>query len=101
MINSHRTVTQDRVRTTVDLPTVLRERIQEALERGAAKSQNALIVQAVERFLADLERAWLDAQFAEMANDEAYQALQLTIAREFALVDWETWQAVEAGDETG
>ena len=101
MIKSHRTATRDRVRTTVDLPTVLRERIKEALERGAAKSQNALIVEAVERFLADLERAWLDAQFAEMVNDEAYQALQLTIAREFALVDWEAWQTVEVGDETG
>lgn len=100
MIESHRSGTRKRVRTTVDLPITLRERIQEALERGVAKSQNALIVQAVERFLEDLERTWLDAQFAEMADDETYQTLQLIIAEEFAPVDWETWQAAEAGDET-
>lgn len=91
---------QGKVRTTVDLPLVVKERVEQALERGAAKSQNALIVRAVEQFLEGLERDWLDAQFAEMAEDEAYQALQLSIAEEFAPADWETWQVVEADDET-
>lgn len=91
---------KDKVRITVDLPVTVRERIQHVLERGAAKSQSAFIVQAVERFLEDLERASIDAQFAEMADDKAYQTLQLAVAEEFAPIDWETWQVVEAKDET-
>lgn len=95
-----RTAAQGKVRTTVDLPLTVKERIEQALERGAAKSQNALIIQAIESFLEDLERAWIDAQFAEMADDEPYQVLQLKIAEEFAPADWETWQVVEADNET-
>lgn len=100
MLKSDNTRPQEKVRTTVDLPSTVKERIEQALERGAAKSQNALIVRAVEQFLEDLERAWVDAQFAAMADDEDYQALQLRIAEEFAPADWESWQIAEAEDET-
>ena len=84
-----RSGTSGRVRTTVDLPEALRERVQEAVARGAARSQNALIVQAVERFLRQAEQDWLDSQFAAMATDDDYQTLQLAIAAEFAPLDAE------------
>lgn len=75
MPHSTYVVAQDRVRTTVDLPAAVRDRVQQAVERGAARSQNALIVQAIEQWLKDLEREWLDAQFAAMESDESYRSL--------------------------
>lgn len=89
---------QERVRTTIDLPISMRDRIQRAVERGAARSQNALIVQAIEQWLRYLDRSWIDAQFEAMQADENYCALQLTIAEEFAPFEHETWQIDEAND---
>lgn len=86
---------EERVRTSLDLPQGLRERIRQAVQQGVAKSQNALIVQAVEEYLAQLERDWIDAQFAEMEHDEGYQVLNRQIEREFARSDWEALQTVE------
>jgi Arc/MetJ-type ribon-helix-helix transcriptional regulator len=87
---------EERVRTSLDLPQGLRERIRQAVHQGVAKSQNALIVQAVEEYLAQLERDWIDAQFAEMEYDEDYQALNRQIEEEFARSDWEALQTVGA-----
>lgn len=89
---------QDKVRTTIDLPVSVRDRIQQAIERGAARSQNALIVQAIEQLLGYLDRSWVDAQFEAMQADESYCALQLAIAEEFAPFERETWQADEDDD---
>ena len=88
---------EERVRTSLDLPQGLRERIRQAVQQGVAKSQNALIVQAVEEYLAQLERDWIDAQFAEIEHDEGYQALNRQIEGEFARSDWEALQTV--GDQ--
>lgn len=89
---------QDKVRTTIDLPVSVRDRIQQAVERGAARSQNALIVQAIEQWLRYLDRNWIDAQFEAMQADESYRAMQLAIAEEFAPFERETWQAGEDDD---
>ena len=86
-------VPHEKVRTTVDLPVPTRDRIQAAVEHGAARSQNALIVQAIEQFLRAIERQWLDAQFAAMAEDDGYRILQLRIAEEFVPLDWEALRA--------
>jgi Arc/MetJ-type ribon-helix-helix transcriptional regulator len=100
MLNSAYAGAQDKVRTTIDLPAPVRDRVQQAVERGAARSQNALIVQAIEQWLKNLERDWMDAQFAAMESDEGYRTLQLTIAEEFVPLDRETWHSSEAGDVT-
>ncbi|MBM4467514.1 MAG: CopG family transcriptional regulator [Chloroflexi bacterium] len=88
-------VREPRVRTTLDLPTSLRDRIQFAIERGVAPSQNTLIIQALEEHLARVEQARIDAEFAHMEEDETYRTLQLQIAAEFAHADWEALQAEE------
>ena len=98
MLNSTYAAAQDKVRTTIDLPASIRDRIQQAVERGAARSQNALIVQAIEQWLKNLDRTWVDAQFAGMETDESYRAIQLAIAEEFVPLDREAWQSNEAGD---
>jgi Arc/MetJ-type ribon-helix-helix transcriptional regulator len=84
------------VRTTLTLPAELRERIERAVGEGAAPSQNSLIVHAVEIYLAQQEEARIDAQFAGMAQDPAYQALQLKISAEFSASDWEALQTSES-----
>lgn len=98
MLNSTYAGAQDKVRTTIDLPASVRDRIQQAVERGAARSQNALIVQAIEQWLKNLDRSWVDAQFAAMETDEEYRTMQLAIAEEFAPLDREAWSSSEAGN---
>lgn len=83
------------VRTTLTLPNELRERIERAVGEGAAPSQNSLIVHAVQTYLAQREEARIDAQFAEIAQDPAYQTLQLEISAEFSASDWEALQTSE------
>lgn len=56
---------------------------------GLARSRNALIVAALEHFVEHLERQVIDAQFAAMADDEAYHTLNLDLTDEFAESDWE------------
>lgn len=78
-----------RVRTTIDLSPALLARAQNLADQGVARSRNALIVAALEHFLDHLERETIDAQFAAMADDVDYHALNLTLAKEFAASDWE------------
>ena len=93
MTRTAATVRDPKVRTTLDLPASLRERIQSAIKRGIAPSQNALVVQALEEHLARLEAARIDAEFAQMEEDKRYRALQLQIAAELPSADWEALQA--------
>jgi metal-responsive CopG/Arc/MetJ family transcriptional regulator len=96
MSSAQMTDRRKRIRTTLSLPVDLRERIERAIARGTAPNQNRLIVQAVESYLTQQEETWIDAQFAEMADDAAYQTLQSQIAAEFTLSDWEALQSNEA-----
>jgi len=82
---------QETVRTTVTLPASLLQRSQKLIDSGQVPNRNVLIVSALERLLAELERAEIDRQFAAMAEDEAYQTLQTDIAESFAESDWEAF----------
>ena len=77
------------VRTTVKLPQSLLERSQGFIDSGQVPNRNALIVAALERFIADLEREEIDHQFAAMAADADYQSVQMDVAESFAESDWE------------
>ena len=93
-----RTVTavrEPRIRTTLDLPPSLRDRIQSAIKQGVAPSQNTFIIQALEEHLARVEQARIDAEFAHIEEDESYRTLQLQIAAEFAHAGWEALQTKE------
>lgn len=83
------------VRTTITLPADLLRRSQEWVDSGIVPNRNALFVTAIEHFLAELERAEIDRQFAAIAEDEAYQRLNETISGEFAVSDWETLRVGE------
>ena len=84
------------VRTTVILPYDLSQRSQKLVEMGKAPSRNALIVAALEHFMAELEREEIDRQFAAMADDADYQSLNQDLTDSFAESDWEAWTIAES-----
>ena len=73
------------VRTTVTLPVTLMQRSQQFVDKGIVPNRNALVVAALERFLAELERAEIDRQFAALADDD----------ESFADSDWEAFRLSE------
>lgn len=87
MLNS---LTQfETTRTTITLPVDLINRSQYFIENGTVPSRNALIVAALEEFVAALERQDIDRQFEMMADDKEYQTLNQELAESFAKSDWE------------
>jgi len=85
------------VRTTVTLPATLVRRSKRFVEKGVVPSRNALIVAALEYFLAELEEREIDQAFAAMAEDKEYQLLDERLAKEFAESDWEALMIAEEG----
>ncbi len=83
-------------RTTISLPTVLLTAADRAVTDGKAKSRNDLITRAIQRELALMRRAEIDADLAEMAQDVEYQAEVLQMEAEFAVAQWEALQTIEA-----
>lgn len=93
---SHHSISRgERVRTTIDIPQHLWERVKAVIKNGEMKSQNSFIIQALEVYLEHLEEARIDEQFARMKNDEKYKAVNLQIVQEFARSDWEAFQSNE------
>lgn len=88
-------VQPESVRTTVTLPVTLMQRSQQFVDKGIVPNRNALVVAALERFLAELERAEIDRQFAVMADDDEYQAFSTQMTEAFADSDWEAFRMAE------
>ncbi len=83
------------IRTTVTLPDDLAKRSQYLVDTGQAPSRNALIISALEEFVAKLEQEEIDRQFAAMAEDTDYRVLNEKITGSFADSDWEAWTMAE------
>ncbi len=90
-----------RTRTTIALPTNLVTAVDAAVRDGRARSRNDFFAAAVRLQLAAHQRDAVDAAFAEMASDQAYQEEALLIAGEFECADWETLQFSEGAHEKG
>lgn len=89
----------DTIQTVISLPFDLLERTERLIAQGFAANRESLLQTAIEKFIADLEeRISIDAQFADMAEDVAFQALNLQITEEFAGSDYEALRLIE--DET-
>lgn len=84
------------VRTTLTLPAGLVKRSQYFVDNGIAPNRNALIVEAIENFLLELERREIDRQFEAMADDADEQKMNRQIGDAFAVSDWEALQEGEA-----
>jgi Arc/MetJ-type ribon-helix-helix transcriptional regulator len=83
------------VRTTVALPADLLAAVDQAVQAGHARSRNELVAMALQRELAAQQRAAIDAAFAAMAEDPAYQAEARAITDAFAHTDWEALRLAE------
>jgi metal-responsive CopG/Arc/MetJ family transcriptional regulator len=83
------------VRTTVALPADLLAAVDQVVRAGKARSRNELVVMALRRELAAQQRAAIDAAFAAMAQDPAYQAETQEMAAAFAAADWEALRLAE------
>ena len=86
----------ERVRTTVDLPRDLLDRSRSVVDRKLAKNQNVLFTAALADYLDRLDQQTLDAQFAQMAHDRAYQELNRQLVEEFMGLEDEAPMAGEA-----
>lgn len=83
------------VRTTLAIPAELLRATDQAVRNGNARSRNEFVARAIRHELRAVERAAIDAAFAGMAEDEAYQAEAREIAESFALAEWEALQLAE------
>lgn len=88
-------MSEKKIRTTLDLPQPLWERIRLTIRESKEKSQNTIIIKAIELYLERLEESRIDAEFAEMQDDERYKTLNLKLAGEFSYSDWETFRIDE------
>ena len=77
------------VRTTLSLPEELVNRTQRFVDSGTVPSRNALVVAAVAQYVEQLEESEIDRQFEAIAEDVAYQELNVEIAAEFEESDWD------------
>jgi metal-responsive CopG/Arc/MetJ family transcriptional regulator len=82
-------------RTTIALPVALLAATDRAVTDGKAKSRNELIARAIQRELASIRRAEIDASLTQMGRDPEYQAEVLQMEAEFAFAQWEALQAIE------
>lgn len=83
------------IRITIKLPADLVKQIQRFVDDETFFSRNALIVAALEHFLAELDRQEIDRQFAALAEDDDYRELNERLAEEFADADWEALTLIE------
>lgn len=82
-------------RTTVAVPERLLREADKAVDEGWAASRNQFFSNALRRELAARERARIDADLAEMANDPEYLAEAQQISKEFEQADWEAFKHAE------
>ncbi len=83
------------VRTTLALPADLLAAVDQAVQEGQARSRNEWVARALQRELAAQQRAALDAAFAAMATDPAYQAEAAALAAACVPADWEALRLAE------
>ena len=67
------------------------------IDKKCAPSRNALLIQALQRYLEYLEQEEIDAQIAQMAADSEYQKLHAQMVKEYEPAAWE---ALRLGEES-
>jgi len=86
----------DTIQMVISLPFELLERTERLVDQGLAGNREALLRAAIERFVTELEeRISIETRFSEMAEDAEFQALNLQVAEEFAISDYEAFKLGE------
>jgi hypothetical protein len=81
---------------TIRLPRPLFKEAEDLIHsRGRCESMNDFIVKSVQLRVDVLKRKELDARFAGMSEDAAYQKESTLLAEEFESSDWETAKLLE------
>jgi len=88
-------MSQQRIRTTIDIPLPLLKKADEAVGQKIAENRNNLILRALEDCLARWEQQKIDEQIAQMALDPEYQNIQRKMVEEYELAGWEALQIGE------
>src|ERR1700721_2587876 len=83
-----------KIRTTVTLPEPVYEEARSLIDSDTAPadSMNGFFEAAITAYLKHFKRRELDAQFAAMATDPAYQREAAAISEEFSESDWEAFE---------
>ncbi len=81
-------MSQQSIRTTVDIPLQLLKKADEAVGQSVAESRDALILKALEEFLVRYEQQKIDEQIAQMALDQEYQNIQREMVQEYEQAGW-------------
>ena len=83
-----------KIRTTVTLPKPVYEEARSLVNSNAApvESMNGLFEAAITAYLKQLKRKEIDAEFAAMSTDPAYQQEAQSISEEFSQSDWEAFE---------
>lgn len=87
---------------TFVLPPSLAQDLREAVEKGAAPSQNALVREALRREMKRLREAEIEKAYAAAAADPLYVQDLEECMRDFAALDRDALQYIDAepqGDE--
>lgn len=81
-----------KIQTTLRVPEPLYREVKELMDQHQIEgaSVNDVVVAALQRFVEEVRERLIDAQFADMATDEKYQAQCRVLAGEFARADWES-----------
>ncbi len=87
--------------TTIRLPERLYQEAKHFVEAAKANESSSLsvndfFVTAIQAYVKLQERREVDAAFALMADDPAYQAEAIALSEEFAASDWEALRLSEA-----
>ena len=82
-------------RETLALQADLLADVDQAVQAGHARSRNEFVARTLQRELAAQQRAAIDAAFAAMAEDVAYQTEAQALTAAFAQTDWDVLRLAE------
>lgn len=86
-----------KVRTTVTIPAELIAAVDAAVREGLTKSRNEFFAAAIRNQLARKRRQQIDAAFAGMADDPAFQSEAVELSEDFDGASWEAFRIAESG----
>ncbi len=97
---SNGVATDKSTKVTFVLPAPLAQDLREAVAKGAAPSQNALVREALRREMKRLRKAEIAAAMQEAANDPLFMQDLHDCMRDFAEIDYESLQIVDEQEQS-
>ena len=91
-----RPVVDKATKVTFVLPAPLAQQLREAVEKGAAPSQNALVREALQREMKRLQREEIAAAMQEAANDPLFMQDLHDCMNDYAELDRDSLQYIDA-----